>query len=114
MTPSRTPDPFYKSRRWVHLRNAVLRRDQYQDQIEKRYKLITKEAECVHHIFPREWWPEYQWEPWNLTSLTIANHNRLHDRETNRLTADGMKLLRRTARKRGMDLNEELKKYPKG
>lgn len=92
-------DPFYDSARWKHLRSRVLRRDGYQCQLTKRMKMIPKQAQVVHHIFPREFYPEYQWEAWNLISLTKAMHNSLHDRDSDRLTFDGMALLKRTARK---------------
>ena len=59
----------------------------------------------VHHIFPREQFPEYQWELWNLISLTNEMHNKLHDRVTNNLTAEGMKLLVRTAKKNGIGVS---------
>ena len=98
-------DPFYTSQRWRHLREAVLRRDGYVCQIAKRTKLLPEPAGIVHHIFPRDIFPEYQWQPWNLISVSAAAHNRLHDRNTDQLTEEGMALLIRTARKRGMDLN---------
>ena len=56
----------------------------------------------VHHIFPREQFPEYQWELWNLISLTNEMHNKMHDRSTSKLTAEGMRLLVRTAKKQGI------------
>lgn len=62
----------------------------------------------MHHIFPREFFPEYQWESWNLISLTKEMHNSLHDRTTDRLTFDGIALLRRTARKMNIENVDEL------
>lgn len=62
----------------------------------------------MHHIFPREFFPEYQWESWNLISLTKEMHNSLHDRTTDRLTLDGIALLRRTARKMHIENVDEL------
>ena len=41
----------YKSKRWIHKREAILRRDKYQCQLSKRYGKI-RQAEVVHHIFP--------------------------------------------------------------
>ena len=70
-------------------------------QISKRYgKMIP--ATVVHHVFPRDEFPEYQWEPWNLISVSEGAHNSLHDRVTNALTPKGVELLKRTARKNGM------------
>lgn len=92
---------FYRTTKWKRLRESVLRRDGYMCQLSKRYGK-RKQAEVVHHIFPREEYPQYQWESWNLISLTREQHNRLHDRITNELTDEGMALLQRTARARGM------------
>lgn len=58
----------------------------------------------VHHVFPREQYPEYQWEPWNLISLSAEAHNEMHDRNTGSLTDKGQELLKRVARKRNMKL----------
>lgn len=96
-------DPFYRNRKWLKIRRSVLRRDGYQCQISKRYGKMA-EANTVHHIFPREEFPEYQYEPWNLISLTAEKHNELHDRNTNELTSKGVELLKRTARKNGIPL----------
>ena len=89
---------FYKSKKWLRLRSAVLRRDGYMCQLSKRYGKML-EANTVHHIFPRDEYPEYELEAWNLISLTTEMHNKLHDRTTNKLTEDGIKLLKRTAQK---------------
>ena len=90
-------DPFYDSPRWRRLRSAILKRDGYLCQLSKRYGKRV-EANVVHHIFPRDKYPQYQWEPWNLISLSIAKHNNLHDRNTDDLTDEGLELLERTAR----------------
>ena len=92
---------FYETRRWKKLRQAVLRRDGYLCRISSRYgKRI--EATTVHHIFPRDEYPELQWEPWNLISVSTAAHNAMHDRNTGELTNEGRILQERTARRRGM------------
>ena len=82
------------SKRWDKLRAYVLRRDRFLDQIQLRYGKRV-EANTVHHIFPREFFPEYTFEAWNLISLSSSTHNRLHDRESHKLTAEGYELLRR-------------------
>ena len=102
-TDMKTADPFYKSRRWERLREKILRRDGYMDQELRRYGK-TVQATTVHHIFPREEFPEYAWEPWNLISLSGATHDTLHDRSTNALTAAGIELLKRTARRNGVPI----------
>lgn len=94
-------DPFYKSAKWKRLRDAVLRRDGYMCQVSRRYGKRVQ-ADTVHHIFPRDEFPEYQYAAWNLIALSGAAHNRMHDRVTNALTDEGVELLRRTARRRGM------------
>lgn len=96
-------DAFYKSRRWIKLRSAVLRRDGYMCQESRRYGKRT-EADTVHHAFPRDEFPEYQWEPWNLVSLSGAVHDQMHDRNTGALTDRGVELLRRTARRAGVEV----------
>lgn len=94
-------DPFYKSTRWERLRCVILKRDGYKCQISRRFGRDVQ-ADTVHHIFPREEFPEYQWQAWNLISLAGDVHNRMHDRMTNALTREGVELLRRTARRRGV------------
>ena len=94
-------DAFYLSKRWERLRAAVLRRDGYRCQESKRYGKV-REATTVHHIFPRDAYPEYEWEAWNLISLSGEAHNSMHDRNTGALTDKGRELMTRTARKRGI------------
>lgn len=81
----------------------MLRRDGYMCQLSKRYGKM-KEATTVHHIFPRDEFPQYEMEAWNLISLTTEMHNKLHDRTTNQLTAEGIDLLKRTARRYKKDV----------
>lgn len=103
-----TEREFFNSKRWQKLRASVLRRDDYLDREALRFgKRIT--ADTVHHILPREYFPEYQFEPWNLISLSTATHNRLHDRTGHYLTADGLNLLERTARKNNIFVSESMK-----
>lgn len=96
-------EDFYKSKRWTQLRDSVLRRDGYMCQVSKRYGKFVP-AEIVHHIFPRDEFPEYQFEPWNLISITKSVHDTLHDRTNNDLSPAGVDLLRRTARRQKMDV----------
>ena len=93
----------YKTKRWERLRRAVLARDGYRCQESARYGK-TKTATTVHHIFPRDDYPQYQWDDWNLISLSAEMHNEMHDRNTGALTAKGRELMQRTARKRNMKL----------
>jgi len=91
-------DPFYDLPKWLRLRKKILKRDNYQDQEAKRYGKI-KPADIVHHIFPKNEYPQYAYEPWNLISVSRVTHNTFHDRETDELTEKGIELLRRTCRK---------------
>ena len=97
-------DDFYKSARWQRLRAAALRRDNYQCQLEARRGRLV-EAEVVHHIFPREQFPEYQWELWNLISITAENHRQLHEKYGNKLTPVGERLRAEVAAREGIPLS---------
>lgn len=98
-------DPFYKSKRWERIRAAALARDGYLCQESKRFgKMVS--ADTVHHAFPRDEFPEYQYCLWNLVSLTSARHDEMHDRVTGRLTDKGVELLRRVARRKGVEVPE--------
>ena len=88
-------DSFYDSKRWHKKRDRILRKDDYIDRLEARYGR-TEEATVVHHIYPRDEYPEYQWENWNLISVSQKTHNRLHDRNTKKLTKEGQALKNRT------------------
>lgn len=85
----------YKSKRWKALSAKAMRRDGYKCQIAARYGR-SEVAEIVHHIYPVEEYPEYGYCLWNLISLSRAAHNKLHDRERNTLTPEGVALMRRT------------------
>lgn len=85
------------------MRSHILKRDGYQSQISKRFGK-NREAEVVHHVFPREEFPEYAFEEWNLISVTRREHNSLHYRDTDELTEEGVELLRRIARKNNIPI----------
>lgn len=59
-------------------------------------------AECVHHIFPYQFYPEYAKERWNLISLCNICHNEMHNRFTDELSKMGEQLLKTTAAKQGI------------
>lgn len=93
----------YKSKRWRRMRQSVLRRDGYLCQVSLRYGKHV-EADTVHHIFPVDRFPEFQWETWNLISLAGYVHNRMHVRDSQELTEEGRRLMERTARRRNMKI----------
>lgn len=87
----------YKTARWVSLRKRILRRDKYLCQNCKRYGRRV-EATTVHHIYPLSEYDEYKYCAWNLISLCSACHNKMHDRDSDRLTIEGMRLKEKTPR----------------
>lgn len=99
-------DRFYDSPKWEAKRKHIMRRDSYQCQISKRYGRLIP-AELVHHVFPLDEFPEYAFADWNLLSISVKVHNRLHDRQTNELTEEGRQLLERIARKNGIEVPEK-------
>lgn len=92
----------YKSKRWKHVRESVLRRDNYMCQESLRYGRRVQ-ADTVHHIFPVSLFPEYQWCRWNLISLCSSEHDAMHIRGAEDLTDKGRRLLERTARANGIE-----------
>ena len=99
-------DSWYQNPKWRALRAKILRRDCYMDQELRRFGL-AREAEVVHHIFPRKEFPEYEYEPWNLISLSKATHKEMHDSENDDLTEKGRDLLRRTCLRMGIKIPEK-------
>ena len=82
------------------------------DKEKARYG-INKAAEVVHHIFPKNEFPEYAFEPWNLISLSRATHMEMHYQESQELTDKGIDLLKRTARKNNIPIPEKYNKPKK-
>lgn len=93
------------------MKDSIMLRDKYIDQVALRYSPFPVQAQIVHHIFPRESFPEYEWSSWNLVSVSRATHNRLHDRDTDMLTDEGMALLKRTAKKQKINLGRVMEKF---
>lgn len=96
----------YKEPKWVRLRETALRRDKYTDQYLKRYGK-NRQAEVVHHIFPVADFPEYQYELWNLISVTKSTHNSFHIRNSDDLSKKGKELLVYTATKNNIRIPYE-------
>lgn len=87
----------YNSKRWQRLREKILKRDNYMCQYSKRYGRRVP-ANMVHHIYPAEVFPEYQWCEWNLISLSNEAHNMMHDRDSHQLTVIGISLQKKINR----------------
>ncbi|MFM1525259.1 MULTISPECIES: HNH endonuclease [Helcococcus] len=87
-------DKRYKSVAWRNLRKLVLQRDNFLCQQSKRFGK-TRPAEMVHHIFPADEYPHLFYNINNLISLSNIEHNKLHDRESKKMTDEGKKLQQR-------------------
>ena len=85
----------YKTTRWEKKRLHILKRDKYLCQDTLRYGKRV-DADTVHHIYPVEDYPQYAFCNWNLISLSNKAHNSMHDRTTNKLTAKGLVLQKKT------------------
>ncbi len=85
----------YGSSKWKKKRLKILRLDGYRDVIAAQYGR-AEEATTVHHIYPADEYPEYAWEDWNLISVSQGTHNKLENRATGKLTAEGERLMRKT------------------
>ena len=101
-------DRFYKCRRWQDLRASILRRDKYMCQYCKRYGKMVQ-ADHVHHVFPREFFPEYTYARWNLISLCSSCHDKMHYRKDRTLTDTGKEYAKIIARKNFLDLDKILR-----
>lgn len=94
---------FYSTKKWKDKRAHILRRDSYQDQLEKRAGRMVP-ATMVHHILPREQYPEYAFSDWNLISLSDESHRELHTIYGD-LSDTGRMLMLDTAQKYGIKLS---------
>ena len=94
----------YSSNKWKKKRKHILKLDGYKCQIDRMYGRTT-EAAVVHHIYPADEYPEYEWCDWNLISVSLENHNRLENRKTGELTTLGEMLMART--KPGVDWRKQ-------
>lgn len=84
----------YQSKRWKLLRAKILKRDKYMCQYFKRYGK-RRDATMVHHIFPAHEYPQWAYKEWNLISLSNEAHEKMHERNTRKLTAEGIALQNR-------------------
>lgn len=88
---------------WKKKRQLILRRDGYICQWSKRYGR-TVAGSIVHHIFPREEFPQYALCNWNLITVCADGHAALENNGA--LTDDGIRLLIKTARKNNIPIPE--------
>lgn len=81
----------YNSSRWRKTRKRILSLDGYKDRVAAMYGR-NEEAVIVHHIYPAEEYPQWQYATWNLISVSLATHNKLENRRTGELTEFGKQL----------------------
>ena len=102
-------DKLLGKRRWREKSQKILRRDRYIDQYIFKTTGRIKEANLVHHILPREKFPQYTFEDWNLISVSFNTHMKiLHNPYTGELTKKGKQLMMETAYMNGVKLNETI------
>ena len=93
----------YNDTRWKRKRASVLRRDAYQCQECRRYGK-RRQGEHVHHVFPVEYYPDERYNDCNLITLCQSCHNKMHDRDSHELTAQGKQLQMRMKKRYGSRL----------
>lgn len=98
-----------KTTRWREKSKKILKRDKYIDQfLLKKYGLI-KEATLVHHILPRDKYPQYTFCDWNLISVSWETHvKKLHNNVNGELTKEGKQLMKETAFINGIKLEKTI------
>lgn len=97
-------DKFQHSKAWLKKRGQVLRRYGYIDQYIRRTTGRTTEANVVHHILPKEQFPQYALESWNLISVSRHTHSRILHTRTGALSKAGKVLMMQTAIENGIKL----------
>lgn len=101
-------DEFIWSEQWRRKAHSILRRDGYIDQYILKTTGRMIEANLVHHILPRDEFPQYAMEDWNLISLNKRTHSRIIHTIKGKLTNEGRKLMMETAFKQGIKLHEKI------
>lgn len=96
---------FYDSSAWKRMRSSVLLAAEYKDQLELRAGRNIN-ADTVHHIFPRDKYPQYELCRWNLIAISNETHEALHNRITGGLSPLGFELLLETAEKNNIPLSK--------
>src|SRR5690625_514598 len=89
ITMAKRVDTFYQGKKWLRKRQVVLKLYDYQCQETKQYGK-TASAEVVHHIYPREQYPELEYVTWNLLPITSDHHNKFHDRVNDEIIGRGL------------------------
>ena len=101
-------DEFIWSEQWRRKAGQILRRDNYMDQWILKTTGRMVQAEVVHHCLPREDFPQYAMEDWNLIALSRNTHNWVIHTKYGKLTNEGRKLMHETAFINDIKLNEKI------
>lgn len=88
---------FLDSKKWKTKRQNILRRDGYVDQYELSTTGRTVPGNIVHHILPKEKYPQYAMEDWNLITVSEHTHRFILHNRNGSLTNAGYMLMRQTA-----------------
>lgn len=101
-------DEFLLTEQWRRKSGQILRRDNYIDQWILKTTGRMVQADLVHHCLPREDFPQYAMEDWNLIALSRQTHNRIIHTVKGKLTNEGKKLMYETAFINDIKLNEKI------
>ena len=101
-------DEFIWSEQWRRKAKSIMRRDGYIDQWILKTSGQMEPAQVVHHILPREQFPQYAMEDWNLISLSKKTHDKVIHTMSGKLTNEGKKLMFETAFRNDIRLQEKI------
>lgn len=90
-------DAFLCSKKWRDKRQAILRRDGYIDQYVLATEGRTISGSIVHHILPKEKYPQYALCSWNLITVSPRTHSYILHNRNGSLTKAGHLLMCQTA-----------------
>lgn len=96
---------FIHSKTWKIKRQNILRRDGYIDQYVKRTTGQIQPGHIVHHILPKEQFPQYALADWNLMTVGTYTHRAVLHTKTGKLSKAGEALMRETAAMNGVELH---------
>lgn len=99
-------EKFITSPRWKWKRQNILRRDSYTDQWILQHEGRHVQADMVHHILPKEDFPQYAMADWNLIAVSRRTHNKVLHNMNGDLTRKGKALMLETAEKNGILLKQ--------
>lgn len=99
---------FIKTPAWKWKRQNILRRDNFTDQWILQHEGRHIQGDLVHHILPKEDFPQYALADWNLITVSRRTHNRILHNMNGDLTRKGKALMLETAEKNGIQLRRTI------